>query len=33
LEKFDESYFARLRRRVEMAAERGVYVSVMLFEG
>lgn len=33
LYEFDESYFQRLRRRVEMAAERGIYVSIMLFEG
>ncbi|MEM1507152.1 MAG: DUF6298 domain-containing protein [Candidatus Bathyarchaeia archaeon] len=33
LNKFDESYFERLRRRVELAAERGIYVSIMLFEG
>ena len=33
LDTFDESYFARLRERVEAAGERGMYVSVMLFEG
>lgn len=33
LNVFDESYFQRLRHRVEMAAERGIYVSIMLFEG
>ncbi len=33
LHMFDESYFQRLRRRVEMAAERGIYASIMLFEG
>lgn len=33
LEKFDESLFARLRERVERAGERGIYVSVMLFQG
>ncbi|MEM3546366.1 MAG: putative collagen-binding domain-containing protein [Candidatus Bathyarchaeia archaeon] len=33
LHVFDESYFQRLRSRVEMAAERGIYVSIMLFEG
>jgi len=33
LTKFDESYFKTLRLRVEMAAKRGVYVSLMLFEG
>lgn len=33
LNKFDESYFARLRDRVQKAGQRGFYVSVMLFEG
>lgn len=33
LAKFDDSYFARLRSRVQAAGERGIYVSVMLFEG
>ncbi|MEM2960830.1 MAG: DUF6298 domain-containing protein [Candidatus Bathyarchaeia archaeon] len=33
LSRFDESYFGRLRNRVEMAAEMGIYVSIMLFEG
>lgn len=33
LTKFDESYFKTLRARVEMAAKRGIYVSIMLFEG
>jgi len=33
LYEFEESYFSRLRHRVEMAAERGIYVSIMLFEG
>ncbi len=33
LEKFDEEYFARLHSRVKAAGERGIYVSVMLFEG
>lgn len=33
LERFDESYFQRLRSRVEAARRRGCYVSVMLFEG
>ena len=33
LERFDEGYFNRLRLRVEAARDRGVYVSVMLFEG
>lgn len=31
LTKFDESYFRRLRERVEAAAKRGIYVSVMFF--
>jgi len=33
LSKFDPAYFTRLRTRVEAAGKRGVYVSVMLFEG
>jgi hypothetical protein len=33
LAKFDEAYFRRLRSRVQAAANRGIYVSVMLFEG
>jgi len=33
LRQFDDEYFARLRHRVEAAGERGVYASVMLFEG
>jgi CubicO group peptidase (beta-lactamase class C family) len=33
LEKFNPVYFERLRRRVSAARERGIYVSVMLFEG
>jgi hypothetical protein len=33
LTRFDEEYFARLRDRVARASRRGVYVSVMLFEG
>ncbi|MBS7624100.1 hypothetical protein KEJ29_00780 [Candidatus Bathyarchaeota archaeon] len=33
LARFDESYFERLRTRVGMAAEIGIYVSIMLFEG
>ncbi|MBC7328597.1 hypothetical protein H5T87_10895 [bacterium] len=33
LTKFDESYFKQLRERVEMAGKRGIFVSVMLFEG
>jgi hypothetical protein len=33
LTRFDDSYFARLRSRVEKAGQRGIYVGVMLFEG
>jgi len=33
LKKFDEGYFKRLRSRVEEANRRGIYVSIMLFEG
>ena len=33
LTKFDGEYFTRLRARVEAAGRRGIYVSVMLFEG
>lgn len=33
LESFNEFYFDRLHARVEQAAELGIYVSVMLFEG
>jgi hypothetical protein len=33
LEKFNEAYFRRLRERVQAAGRRGIYVSVMLFEG
>ncbi|MCI0739889.1 MAG: hypothetical protein L0Y72_12655 [Gemmataceae bacterium] len=33
LEKFDADYFERLRSRVSAAGNRGIYVSVMLFEG
>lgn len=33
LTKFDPDYFGRLRERVASAGERGIYVSVMLFEG
>ncbi len=33
LQRFDPEYFKRLRQRVEQAAQRGIYVSVMLFEG
>ncbi|HLJ93085.1 MAG TPA: putative collagen-binding domain-containing protein, partial [Gemmataceae bacterium] len=33
LHQFDPEYFARLRQRVEAAGRKGIYVSVMLFEG
>jgi len=33
LTEFDPSYFERLRSRLEAARRRGIYVSVMLFEG
>ena len=33
LSKFDDSYFARLRQRVAQAGQRGIYVSIMLFNG
>ena len=33
LTEFDPAYFDRLRHRVEAARDRGIYVSVMLFEG
>jgi hypothetical protein len=33
LTKFDPAYFDRLRARVSAAGRRGIYVSVMLFEG
>lgn len=33
LSRFDEAYFDRLRSRVKAAGERGLYVSIMLFEG
>ncbi len=33
LERFDEAYFDRLRERVTAAGARGIYVSIMLFEG
>lgn len=33
LETFNEAYFERLRSRVTSAGARGIYVSVMLFEG
>jgi len=33
LSKFDQTYFDRLRKRVEDANRRGIYVSIMLFQG
>ncbi len=33
LSKFNKKFFSRLRQRVELAAERGIYVSVMFFQG
>jgi len=33
LTRYDTEYFGRLRRRVAAAGKRGIYVSVMLFEG
>ncbi len=33
LTQFDEAYFDRLRSRVMAARDRGIYVSIMLFEG
>jgi hypothetical protein len=33
LKKFDPAYFKRLRRRIEAARQKGIYVSIMLFEG
>jgi hypothetical protein len=33
LNKFDPEYFDRLRSRVAAARDRGIYVSIMLFEG
>ncbi len=33
LSRYHPAYFERLRTRVEQAGERGIYVSVMLFEG
>lgn len=33
LTQFNEAYFQRLRQRVQAAAARGIYVSIMLFEG
>jgi Family of unknown function (DUF6298)/FG-GAP-like repeat len=33
LQKFDKGYFQRLRARTQAAAQHGIYVSIMLFEG
>jgi hypothetical protein len=33
LDQFNQAYFDRLRQRVTEAGERGIYVSVMLFQG
>lgn len=33
LSRFEQSYFDRLRERVQSAGRRGIYVSIMLFEG
>jgi hypothetical protein len=33
LSTFNEDYFARMRKRVDTARDRGIYVSVMLFNG
>jgi hypothetical protein len=33
LDQFDESFFRRLRARVELAGDAGIYVGVMLFDG
>jgi len=33
LTKLNDAYFQRLRRRVELARRRGIYVGVMLFQG
>jgi hypothetical protein len=33
LKKFEPEYFKRLRDRIDLARKRGIYVSVMLFEG
>lgn len=33
LTEYDKTYFTRLRERVEAAGKRGIYVSIMLFEG
>jgi putative heme-binding domain-containing protein len=33
LARYDPEYFARLRQRVQAAGRKGIYVSIMLFEG
>ena len=33
LDRWNESYFQRLRERIELAGERGIYVGLMFFEG
>ncbi|MBE9512376.1 MAG: hypothetical protein IMY71_16000 [Bacteroidetes bacterium] len=33
LHQFDPAYFDRLKQRVKLAADTGIYVSIMLFEG
>ncbi|HXD23802.1 MAG TPA: LamG-like jellyroll fold domain-containing protein [Gemmatimonadaceae bacterium] len=33
LTRFDETYFSRMRSRVQQAGARGIFVSVMLFDG
>ena len=33
LTQFDTNYFGRLRQRVQQAGDRGIYVSIMLFQG
>jgi hypothetical protein len=33
LDSFDPAYFERLRERIKKASDRGIYVSIMLFEG
>lgn len=33
LTKFNPNYFKRLRQRIEAARQKGIYVSIMLFEG
>jgi hypothetical protein len=33
LSKFNQAYFDRMRERIRLAGERGIYVSIMLFDG